>query len=174
MAQKYSFLMFFLHRSSSLLRSHEHVHSEELKYKCDQCDRAFAWDSSLRMHKISTHVEERHYKCDICEASFKHNYILKKHKKRHMGGKNQRCGVCGKLFMFTYQLIEHSNVHDIENNHTCICDVCEQQFSTRSSLLRHQRRQHPDEFPKQHEPDPFPPNVILYTPSRKADKISNL
>ena len=138
-------LISYLTRSSTFLKSHETVHSKELKYNCEKCDKAFAWKDSLRRHNIAIHSDERRHVCDICGSSFKDQSAMTKHKMRHTGQKNHACEVCGKLFMFKYQVTEHFRVHTGVKKFGC--GMCDQRFTTKFSALKHQNKQHPHHVP---------------------------
>lgn len=58
------------------------IFSEEKKYACTQCNKAFNNVTSLRKHAI-IHTEERPYTCATCERRFRDSSNYKKHVAKH-------------------------------------------------------------------------------------------
>lgn len=65
------------------LRNHETTHTKSRKYKCDQCDKAFAVKSALTTHVTAVHDEKKIHSCDICGKAFADSSNLSKHKQTH-------------------------------------------------------------------------------------------
>ena len=151
--------------SSSRLKSHEKSHISEKQYKCIQCVKIFKTSSSLRNHHLLKHTMENPYKCQICDKAFSrqglkyhmlvHNGLskekpyscqeckkcfrnrwkLKAHMFHHSGELIHKCKLCQKAFPVMYELKSH-----IRHAHTkpYKCDSCDQCFSCKKSLKRHQ------------------------------------
>ena len=66
-------------------------------YQCDQCDQICLTTSFLRKHK-RLHSDERPHKCSVCDAAFKDKAYLKRHGVKHTGIKEFKCDLCDKLF----------------------------------------------------------------------------
>ena len=75
------------------LKNHETTHTKSRKYKCEQCDKAFAVKSALTTHIAAVHEEKKTHKCEICGKAFADSSNLSKHKQTHYrdsGVKKQR------------------------------------------------------------------------------------
>lgn len=66
-------------------------------YQCDQCEQICVTTSFLKKHK-KLHSEERPHKCEVCKATFKDKAYLKRHEIKHSGVKDFKCDVCDKRF----------------------------------------------------------------------------
>lgn len=66
-------------------------------YQCDECDQICLTTSFLKKHK-RLHSDERPHKCSVCDAAFKDKAYLKRHGVKHTGVKEFKCDLCDKLF----------------------------------------------------------------------------
>ncbi|CAG9765006.1 unnamed protein product [Ceutorhynchus assimilis] len=80
----------------------------EGQFQCDQCDKAFAKQSSLARHKYE-HSGQRPHKCDECPKAFKHKHHLTEHKRLHSGEKPFQCSKCLKRFSHSGSYSQHMN-----------------------------------------------------------------
>ncbi len=71
------------------------VHTCEVRYRCDVCDKLFARSAYLEAHR-RTHTGEKSYKCDQCDKSYARNGHLKEHKLKHTGETPYNCNQCEK------------------------------------------------------------------------------
>ena len=71
------------------------VHTCEVRYRCDVCDKLFARSAYLEAHR-RTHTGEKSYKCDQCDKSYARNGHLKQHKLKHTGETPYNCNQCEK------------------------------------------------------------------------------
>ena len=73
------------------------VHTCEIRYKCDVCDKLFTRSTYLENHRRS-HTGEKSYKCDQCDKSYARNGHLKEHKLKHTGETPYNCDQCEKSY----------------------------------------------------------------------------
>ena len=78
--------------------------------KCDICERTFAFNSHLIIHKRS-HSGEKPFSCDICEKSFAIQSSLNKHKLTHTSEKCLTCKMCNKTFSRKHIFQAHMRSH---------------------------------------------------------------
>jgi len=116
---------------------HLPVHTDERKFKCDKCEKAFRQLSTLTQHKASKHSSSKPYVCEICTKSFSRVSILINHKKIHKNGKDFRCNICEKAFHQKINLKMHMNIHTNERPYSC--NICQKGFNQKSNLAVHQR-----------------------------------
>ncbi|XP_070073771.1 zinc finger protein 1 isoform X2 [Drosophila takahashii] len=88
--------------------THGHAGDPDLPYVCDQCDKAFAKQSSLARHKYE-HSGQRPYQCMDCPKAFKHKHHLTEHKRLHSGEKPFQCIKCLKRFSHSGSYSQHMN-----------------------------------------------------------------
>lgn len=70
-------------KSSSLLKCHKVIHSEEKRFQCERCPLKFLKKKYLLTH-ILTHTGERPFVCSICHKDFKQSGDMRKHKATHL------------------------------------------------------------------------------------------
>ena len=116
---------------------HLPVHTDERKFKCDKCEKAFRQLSTLTQHKASKHTSSKPYVCEICTKSFSRVSILINHKKIHQNGKDFQCTICEKAFHQKTNLKMHMNIHTNERPYSC--SICQKGFNQKSNLAVHQR-----------------------------------
>uniref|UniRef100_A0A1A9UZT1 Zinc finger protein 1 n=1 Tax=Glossina austeni TaxID=7395 RepID=A0A1A9UZT1_GLOAU len=88
--------------------THGHAGDPDLPFVCDQCDKAFAKQSSLARHKYE-HSGQRPYQCMDCPKAFKHKHHLTEHKRLHSGEKPFQCSKCLKRFSHSGSYSQHMN-----------------------------------------------------------------
>ncbi|XP_037712288.1 zinc finger protein 1 isoform X2 [Drosophila subpulchrella] len=88
--------------------THGHAGDPDLPYVCDQCEKAFAKQSSLARHKYE-HSGQRPYQCMDCPKAFKHKHHLTEHKRLHSGEKPFQCSKCLKRFSHSGSYSQHMN-----------------------------------------------------------------
>ena len=59
----------------------KHVH-EGIRIPCDQCDKKYSTNQSLKLHIRTVHEGRRDWKCVSCEKEFAHSKDLKSHIKK--------------------------------------------------------------------------------------------
>jgi uncharacterized C2H2 Zn-finger protein len=106
--------------------------TEEKKFKCSTCFKAFGKESTVKAHISQVHM----YKCPFCSMKFGHRSELKRHFISHEGkGKLPffSCHICSKVFQTKSDVSSHiSNVHEIFK-----CSICSKVFSARYNLKEH-------------------------------------
>ncbi|XP_052357065.1 protein krueppel-like [Oncorhynchus keta] len=70
--------------SSSELRVHEKIHSQEKPHSCSYCDKAFKQLSNLKLHQ-RIHSDQKPYACSYCDKTFRAQGTLKVHLRTHTG-----------------------------------------------------------------------------------------
>ena len=56
--------------SKTNVKQHDQrVHGEVRLFKCDLCNKSFAFEQDLKHHSI-VHSKESRYQCDVCNMSF--------------------------------------------------------------------------------------------------------
>jgi len=68
---------------------HRRIHTRELNYACQHCDKTFRASSYLLSH-IKVHTGERPYECSICEKKFRVSGDLKRHSRIHDPGRTNQ------------------------------------------------------------------------------------
>ncbi|KAG7154372.1 Zinc finger protein 37-like, partial [Homarus americanus] len=130
-------------------RKHKAVHHEDtyMKFKCTVCPRHFLTPSELQLHQ-AVHTNERKYLCDICGKAFKHEYNRDKHIRTvHRDDCEHMCPQCGSLFKAKAYLDQHlAHVHTTKERVKCM--HCEHDFKTESILRSHIKIVHTPRNPK--------------------------
>ena len=118
------------------------IHTKEIQYPCDECEKICYDVLSLRKHK-TTHIVEFNSNCSECDKSFKSAFHLKRHATRiHRKvvdsiDKNQyMCDICSSVFQLKEYLKRHNkNVH---SGLLFFCSFCEKSFKKNVSLKEHE------------------------------------
>ena len=124
------------------MESHTQV-IQEVKYNCDQCERKYAEQKSLKIHINIVHGGHQ-YKCDRCKCTFKTRLYLTEHRKscnEHLVVYN--CDICP----YTSTWIGHLKLHKKgkhENMSIYRFDLCTYKTTKKTELLKHIRSKHKD------------------------------
>ena len=81
--------------------------------KCNQCDFASSWVSSLRTH-LKTHSGEKSTKCNQCDYESSRADNLRAHLKTHSGEKTNKCNQCDYASTSAGDLRRHLKIHSGE------------------------------------------------------------
>lgn len=123
-------------------------HTNEKKYVCQVCNKAFIDSWQLKIH-IRTHTGEKPYKCPHCEMTFTVSSSLYSHiRYKHTFEKNFICSVCAKAFTAKHTLDDHMRTHTGEKKtprHECT--LCGRKCDSTSTLKYHIRSVHTGEKP---------------------------
>ena len=87
---------------------------------CLQCDKKFFDKHDLKNHITVVHNEERPFKCDECEYAFKRSSGYYEHKRRHKDTKDYECPVCHKTFKNKKSLVRCMEGHNLEGKHSLV------------------------------------------------------
>lgn len=116
-------------------------HSNERKFVCVICGRAFKQSHHLREH-LTSHTGERNYSCDICEKTFQRKSSQQRHMKSHNaipGEKAKKCPflctICGKRFPYSNGAQRHMRTHSGDKRFQC--KICEKRFNQTTHLKVH-------------------------------------
>ncbi|XP_072028274.1 uncharacterized protein [Amphiura filiformis] len=91
---------------SQTMKFHLHWHEGRKDFKCDLCDYATSFPSSLRVHR-KKHFGKKRYQCEVCQAGFnnKHEYYV--HEYTHKDTPPPKCSGCGKVFYSDWMCGSH-------------------------------------------------------------------
>eukprot|EP00088_Acartia_fossae_P023963 TRINITY_DN2491_c0_g1_i1.p1 TRINITY_DN2491_c0_g1~~TRINITY_DN2491_c0_g1_i1.p1 ORF type:complete len:441 (+),score=37.65 TRINITY_DN2491_c0_g1_i1:58-1380(+) len=122
------------------------LHSGEILFSCDQCDKLFQEKDALMRHKDEDHLKEKPYCCKVCGLSFATNKSLQSHKRQHSGDERHVCQDCGRVFGSKRGVNQHRRVaHSCEarggagGDHPFACGICGGLFSSKINLRSHLR-----------------------------------
>lgn len=137
------------------LRNHdETIHSGQ-GFICPICHQCFTNPAELVFH-FPNHPSGT-FQCKICNKTFSTATQLKEHEVCH--NKETKCEKCGQTIMGTNHECSARHVElmnivssfadddeiDVTGEDLCFCPFCPMRFSSRSNLLEHQNREHPNE-----------------------------
>lgn len=83
------------------LKKHKRLHSGEMPYKCNLCDKTFTFQQSYHKHRMY-HKDEKPHTCQTCGRSFKELSTLHNHERIHTGEKPFACESCGTIIKLNW------------------------------------------------------------------------
>ncbi|XP_061164641.1 zinc finger Y-chromosomal protein 1-like [Saccostrea echinata] len=108
------------------------VHEETDSLTCGVCRKKFPSLRDLDAHR----PEHYGYQCDTCGKKFQKLIKLREHVHSHTGNYPYYCDFCRKGFLHMHALETHLQTHDT-NRPIYMCDICGQQFKTKTIMLKH-------------------------------------
>ncbi|KAJ0169472.1 hypothetical protein K1T71_015059 [Dendrolimus kikuchii] len=125
---------------------------DQNSFKCENCDRIYYSDRSLKHHIKLKHTSEEAVECEDCGKICSNKYYLASHIKIvHNNDSLSQCNYCEKQFRSKRNIRRH-----IEYTHLGMqrykCIECETLFKEKRSLRKHLRTKHPNStsFPQCH------------------------
>ncbi|KAF0288568.1 Zinc finger protein 26 [Amphibalanus amphitrite] len=122
--------------SSSSLQKHVQLHTNERRFRCTTCDRAFMDRRALSRHEVD-HTGVRPFCCSVCGKTLLSSHALRIHQRSHLGIKPAECHVCQKKMSSAQMLREHLRIHTGERPFSC--EICGRTFRTERILSSHRR-----------------------------------
>ena len=123
------------------LKRHQLQH-QSMEYMCTVCNRQFAFPSELSTHQ-TIHSEEKKYKCQYprCNGEYKTKAEYHRHYKTHSPSSNDyKCLVCKNVFKKEKYLWEHKQAHTDELPFAC--DHCGEWLKWQSGRHNHIQAKH--------------------------------
>ncbi|XP_064650746.1 zinc finger protein 184-like isoform X3 [Lineus longissimus] len=112
-----------------------HSHTGGKRFKCDQCDEAFAWTQEYKKHR-RFHPGGKTFKCGSCDKIFDHKSWLIVHERVHTGERPFACSQCDLVFSLKGQLAQHRRtIHPTVKHFKC--DKCDKSFRFWNELTMH-------------------------------------
>ena len=121
------------------LRNHVLQVHEKARFPCQSCPRTFDTENKHKYHEKSFHSSDERFQCKKCEYRSGSIGDLKVHEEMHKDYKFQ-CKYCPKKLRKEISLIAHERQHTGEKPFKC--SMCENAFTSRSSLRQHMNGTH--------------------------------
>ncbi|XP_022830639.1 zinc finger and SCAN domain-containing protein 2-like [Spodoptera litura] len=132
----------------------------EAEFKCYNCALGFLFKDTYQTHMMRHEEEEkdssglhqhlkrfhmtrpgnRTYSCSVCGKNYNNQAAVRTHMIKHIHRKFS-CDQCTSIFSSPYTLSQHKKKHvQTEESKEFFCETCGLSYSTRKSLLAHQRQ----------------------------------
>ena len=111
-------------------------------FKCDLCERKFAYKKDMQLHIDTVHGGKKDYTCDVCGMNFTQNPARNLHKRlvHKKVEKKHKCDFCAKTYFYKNELTNHIFVH--HDGKRFQCDECDVSFGSRRGLQLHRKTVH--------------------------------
>lgn len=117
------------------------IHTDMPKdHCCQKCGKLFLSEGRLKVHEEIHRVKS--FQCQLCQKMFTRRKTLDRHLNVHIG--SYSCLKCNFKAPNMQNLKIHESTHSLVKEH--LCNQCDKQFSTQSSLRRHDRLVHKKSF----------------------------
>lgn len=130
---------------------HAYKHDNPEFFKCKDCKKNFAEQSTLSRHMITAHApeEELNYHCDQCPKRFPCQKKLEIHKNSHVP-QNERVFVCDQCPNSRFASNDLLKIHICMRHRrpTNVCHVCAKEIRDKASFEKHVRSHFDDGGPK--------------------------
>ena len=107
---------------ATCLSSHQkHNHSNEIRFKCTDCDFVSIMRIEILRHYRNIHLQQKIYACNQCEYRTGYTYLLKFHLMSHAGIKPFKCSLCDYQVCNSTKVTRHiKTVHVGQKEAKCI------------------------------------------------------
>ncbi|CRL01019.1 CLUMA_CG014160, isoform A [Clunio marinus] len=126
----------------NVLDYNKHVltHTKNRPFKCELCNKSFAFKQGLDRHSVSHDYEAQPHPCQYCVLRFPSAARLQRHlSSEHAGTRPFPCSKCTKRFMLSHHLYRHMRTsHALKDEAFCYyCPVCEKVYDDRVEFFDH-------------------------------------
>jgi uncharacterized Zn-finger protein len=104
------------------LVTHQHIHSGEHPFSCEESFKAFS-DKSYLIRRNCKHDCVHPHTCDVCYKAFSEKSTLITHWHIHSGERPYTCDVCNKAFSNKSNLMTNQRIHNIEYTNMSVCNT---------------------------------------------------
>ena len=114
------------------------IQSDLRKYKCNECNKSFQKNDSLKHHMEGVHQKLKFFQCKDCENSFSKGEKFMKHMSKVHPFLLFKCNYCTRLFAQNKGLKRHiKRLHQSQK-----CHLCNKAFPLTISLEKHMKNMH--------------------------------
>jgi hypothetical protein len=144
---------FKTHNYTSVYSHERQKHMQEThKYRCDRCDKTYAFPHGLKLHVESTHLGIRRYVCEKCGKGYQNKKMLDDHLAKpsctFSPSTLYKCDQCTSEFIKVHGFIKHYDQQhggfppNLKTGPVHLCDSCPKIFLNPASLDKHRKHEH--------------------------------